>query len=328
MSRQGLPDYLVTMRKPGANNEPVDGCFNTYTGEDPEPTDEYTGNFERLNRFSINVWQRYASPVWMDIRQGNTLNKNSARNDDDVKHLCPLQLDVIDRALELWTNPGDVVLSPFMGIGSEGYCSLRMGRKFIGVELKDDYFRESVQNIKNYKTDLSKRVGVKRKKIVDGDTPDVEHNKNPNPLYASLPTVEKATPSSNLRIKVFGVIDTIENHFAKIHENEVGNPTCYKDLSDFKGQTCWKVSSSKRLGINEHKSKYNFGLQFYVLMWYKFVLDEGNKGFVNQIKQFSLPEVFKTDPEMSQIDIAAIIDNKAEMLAIAQELNAILKASK
>ena len=265
----------------------------------------------------------------MDIRQGHTLNKVSARNEDDVKHLCPLQLDVIDRAIELWTNKGDVVFSPFMGIGSEGYCALRAGRKFIGIELKDDYFRESAKNIKNYEVDVTKRTAVKRKKIVDGEPADVSHNENPNPIEKVLPKAGvKEVASSNLRLKVFGRIDTIENHFAQIHENDMGHPTCYADLKGFADQTSWKVSATKNVGLDEHTTKYNFGLQFYALMWYKFINDEGNKGFVNQIRQFGLPEVFTTDKEMSQLDIKALIDNRAELLAIAQELNAILKASK
>lgn len=126
MSRQGIPDYVVTMRKPGENPERVE-----HTNES----------------FPVHVWQRYASPIWMDIDPSNTLQYMSAREEEDEKHICPLQLDVIRRCLELWTNPGDTVLSPFAGIGSEGFESIRMGRKFVGVELKESYFKQMVKNL-------------------------------------------------------------------------------------------------------------------------------------------------------------------------------------
>jgi len=122
ISRQGLPDYLVTMRKPGDNLELInneDG-FKRFIG-DPENEPTETGL-----EYSHHVWRKYASPVWMDINQSNTLNKNKARDERDEKHICPLQLDVIARGLELWSNPGDMIFSPFMGIGSEGYQSLLM----------------------------------------------------------------------------------------------------------------------------------------------------------------------------------------------------------
>lgn len=128
MSRQGIPDYLVTMRKPGDNPEPV-----THTGKDDD--------------MPVGMWQQYASPVWMDIDQSDTLQYRSAREHDDEKHICPLQLGVIRRAVKLWTNPGDTVVSPFMGIGSEGYVSLQMGRRFVGAELKRSYFDQAVRNL-------------------------------------------------------------------------------------------------------------------------------------------------------------------------------------
>ena len=96
---------------------------------------------------SIDMWQRYASPVWMDINPSDTLQKTSAREEKDERHICPLQLEVIERALVLWSNIGDVVLSPFMGIGSEGFQALMMGRRFLGVELKPSYFRQAVKNL-------------------------------------------------------------------------------------------------------------------------------------------------------------------------------------
>lgn len=126
MSRQGIPDYVVTMRKPGVNPEPV-----THTNES----------------FPVARWQRYASPVWDDIDPSDTLQYRSAREHDDERHICPLQLGVIRRCVELWSNPGDVVWSPFMGIGSEGVVSLEMGRRFVGAELKESYFKQACLNL-------------------------------------------------------------------------------------------------------------------------------------------------------------------------------------
>lgn len=132
-SRQGIPDYLVVFRKPGDNPEPI--------SHDPED-------------FPVTLWQRYASPIWMDIDQSDTLQYRSAREHDDERHICPLQLGVIRRALRLWSNPDDVVLSPFAGIGSEGVVSLEMGRRFVGVELKASYYRQALANL----TDLSQQA--------------------------------------------------------------------------------------------------------------------------------------------------------------------------
>lgn len=126
MTRMGIPDYLITMRTPGESEEHV-----THTAEE----------------FPVEVWQKVASPVWMDINQSDTLQYMSAREHDDEKHICPLQLGVIRRGVMLWTNPGDIVLSPFMGIGSEGYVALEMGRRFIGVELKRSYFAQAKANL-------------------------------------------------------------------------------------------------------------------------------------------------------------------------------------
>jgi DNA modification methylase len=126
MSRQGIPDYLVTMRKPGDNEVPV-----THTNAD----------------FPIAMWQRYASPVWMDVNPSRTLQYKSARENEDERHICPLQLDVIERGIDLWSAPGDVVLSPFAGIGSEGYVAVSKGRNFVGIELKPSYFNVAVKNL-------------------------------------------------------------------------------------------------------------------------------------------------------------------------------------
>jgi DNA modification methylase len=131
MCRQGVPDYLVTMRTPGDNEDRV-----THDREE----------------YPVDKWQRVASPVWMDINPNETLQHQSARDHDDERHICPLQLEVIRRGVELWTNPGETVLSPFAGIGSEGYVSLQMGRKFIGVELKESYYRQAALNLESAST--------------------------------------------------------------------------------------------------------------------------------------------------------------------------------
>jgi len=145
----GLPDYIITMRKPGVNPEPISHGrgFEHYIGDQPEPTKPKT-NDPRKNKYSHEVWQRYASPVWWDIRQTNTLNIQAARDEKDEKHICPLQLDTIARCLELWSNENDTVLSPYVGVGSEGYQSLLMNRRFIGMELKESYYNQSVKNLK------------------------------------------------------------------------------------------------------------------------------------------------------------------------------------
>jgi hypothetical protein len=132
MSRQGVPDYLVTMRKPGDNPSRV-----THTNE----------------TFPVSEWQKIASPIWMDIQPNDTLQFRSAREHNDERHICPLQLDVIRRALRLWSNPDDLVLSPFMGIGSEGYVSLQTGRRFVGAELKRSYWEQACRNLATAKQD-------------------------------------------------------------------------------------------------------------------------------------------------------------------------------
>lgn len=155
MSRQGIPDYLVTMRKPGENDKPVGTGnrhrFAEYVGDDAPQPDEYNGNDER---YGISVWQRYASPVWMDINPSDTLQYTTARDEKDERHVCPLQLQVIERGIELWTNPGDVVLSPFAGIGSEGYVAVKKGRRFIGAELKESYYKVAVKNLQEAERQL------------------------------------------------------------------------------------------------------------------------------------------------------------------------------
>ena len=121
-SRGGMPDYLLTFIKPGENADPI-----AHTPEN----------------FPLDQWQEWAEPVWMTIDQSNVLNVTAAKTPGDERHLCPLQIDVIERALIMWSNPGDVVLSPFMGIGSEGVTALKLKRKFVGIELKESYWRQA-----------------------------------------------------------------------------------------------------------------------------------------------------------------------------------------
>jgi DNA modification methylase len=140
MCRAGIPQYLLAFRKPGENKKLIShqNGWEWFTGENPP----------KAGNLSHERWRRYASPVWMDIRQSRTLNYRAARDNKDERHICPLQLDIIDRALELWSNIGDVVLSPFAGIGSEGYEAISMERKFIGIELKPSYYNQAVKYLK------------------------------------------------------------------------------------------------------------------------------------------------------------------------------------
>lgn len=194
MSRMGIPDYVLTFRKPGKNPEPVAGEFDRWIGDDSfahrsktfeqiqaeyekylaleteQEKEEWIDcggvylepnrdNFakQKSGRLSIDVWQRFASPVWMDINATRTLQYMQARSDDDERHICPLQIDVVERCLELWSNPGDVVFSPFGGIGTEPYTAVLNGRKGIAVELKESYFEAACRNMriaeKKYRND-------------------------------------------------------------------------------------------------------------------------------------------------------------------------------
>lgn len=139
LSRAGLPQYLLTFRKPGENLEPVahEHGLTEFIGDD-EPTE---GNL------SHNRWRKYASPVWMDIRSSRTLNYRGGRDDNDERHICPMALDIIDRGIELWSNPGDIVFDPFSGIGSTAHCAIMAGRRFVGSELKPSYFKMAVNNL-------------------------------------------------------------------------------------------------------------------------------------------------------------------------------------
>ena len=156
ISRMALADYIVVFRKPGDNAEPVSGPFDAYYGDEAKPDgalksdSAFRGTSYDLPGtpwYSVAVWQRYAESVWLDIAQGDVLNRKAARDVPDEAHISPLQLTVIRRCIDLWSNPGDVVFSPFAGIGSELYVALQMGRKAIGAELKPSYFVQAVKNL-------------------------------------------------------------------------------------------------------------------------------------------------------------------------------------
>lgn len=183
MSGQGLADYIVTFRKPGENETAIAGMFDHYVGAEPDASVDQPGwsearsshgidvsreNYERhaaetvadgrtpwtFEQWrSVLIWQRYASPVWMDIKQTNTLQYRNARDEADEAHISPLQLDVIERCIQLWSLPGEVVFTPFLGIGSEAWAAARMGRKGMGIELKASYFEQAKRNMLDLKLD-------------------------------------------------------------------------------------------------------------------------------------------------------------------------------
>lgn len=179
MSGQGLADYILVFRKPGDNLEPVDGMFDQWVGADAregsdgshdartshgidvsrEAYDRHCATMETGQKpwpyeqwVSVRIWQRYASPVWMDINQTRTLQYRGGRDENDEVHISPLQLDVIERCIDLWSNPGDVVFTPFLGIGSEVWAAVNMGRKGIGIELKPSYFKQAIKNLETLNT--------------------------------------------------------------------------------------------------------------------------------------------------------------------------------
>jgi hypothetical protein len=161
MSRMGIADYIITFRKPGKNPEPVIGALDAYCGDD-KTDDEFSREAQATWRGddvrehsrtsamhkSILIWQKYADPVWTDIAQGDTLSHRMAREEHDERHISPLQLTPVRRCIQLWTNPGDVVLSPFAGIGTAGYVAIELGRRFVGAELKSSYYRQAVANLR------------------------------------------------------------------------------------------------------------------------------------------------------------------------------------
>jgi hypothetical protein len=183
MSGHGLADYVVVFRKPGENDEAIAGMLDQWVGSDArEGTDgandartEYGIDVSREaydkhcstmaagqkpwpfdQWVSVRIWQRYASPVWMDINQTRTLQYRAARDPDDLAHISPLQLDVIERCIQLWSNPGDVVFSPFGGVGSEPYCAVNMRRKGLSIELKESYWRQAVKNLAELEAEKKK----------------------------------------------------------------------------------------------------------------------------------------------------------------------------
>ncbi len=156
ISGQGLADYIMTFRKAGENEEPIKGKLEFYIGEGnaPERLESRIGrqSKEEAEKWhSIEVWQRYASPVWMDISQSRTLQYRGGRDAKDEQHISPLQLDVIERCIHLWSNPNDIVFTPFLGIGSEVYGAVEMGRRGLGIELKATYFSQAVKNLAKIK---------------------------------------------------------------------------------------------------------------------------------------------------------------------------------
>ena len=178
MSGQGLADYIVTFRKPGDNETAIQGMLELWSGADPNEGGEWGNwsqgidvsreNYERHAAITVGagkapwsfeqwrsvlIWQRYASPVWMDIKQTNTLQYRSAREAADEAHISPLQLDVIERCVQLWSLPGEKVFTPFLGIGSEAWAAVKMGRKGIGCELKGSYFAQAKRNMAELKVD-------------------------------------------------------------------------------------------------------------------------------------------------------------------------------
>lgn len=165
LSRMAIADYVITLRKPGENDQPVSGVFETYYGDDATDAEITTearrsinagGSRSLAEHKSILIWQRYAEPIWTDINQSDVLSHRMAREEHDERHISPLQLTVIRRSLQTWTNPGDVVLSPFAGIGSAGYVALEMGRRFVGAELKPSYYRQAVANLTAAERDRGK----------------------------------------------------------------------------------------------------------------------------------------------------------------------------
>lgn len=163
-------DYLLVFRKRGEPECPIEKPtgLKYYAGGEEMPAEikSYKGwaGKQTENRFSHWIWRHYASSVWDDIRMGHVLPYQDCKEDDDEKHVHPLQLDVIDRAVELRTNPGETVLTPFMGVGSEVYSAVVNGRKGVGIELKSSYYRQAVENV---------RYGAENGRVDDDEQPDM-----------------------------------------------------------------------------------------------------------------------------------------------------------
>ncbi len=152
--RMGISDMIVAFRKKGENQVPIsnENGLDTYHGGNPMPRklDRFMGHVDaRTNKRSHWIWQQYASPVWMDIRQGKVLPFRGGKDDDDEKHICPLQIDVVERFMVLWSTKGDIVFDPFMGIGTLPYCALKSERKVIACDLKFSYYKQALLNIRH-----------------------------------------------------------------------------------------------------------------------------------------------------------------------------------
>jgi DNA modification methylase len=179
-NRIAPPDYLIVFRKSGQNEVPITHKhgLTVYAGEEQIPADlirDYSGfkGDQRKNLLSHWIWRKYASPVWMDIRRKRMLPHHSCKEKPEEKHVCPLQLDVIERCLTLWSNPGDVVLTPFMGIGSEAYMAVRMERRPIGIELKATYYRQAARNVEAaLRNDINEDVSQDIDEEADEDAGD------------------------------------------------------------------------------------------------------------------------------------------------------------
>lgn len=159
-------DYLLVFRNAGENATPIahPTGFEHYAGESPVPAEleGYKGwaHKQTGNRYSHWIWRQYASSVWDDIRMGRVLKYKDAKDPEDEKHVHPLQLDVIDRAVQLRSNPGEVVFTPFMGVGSEVFSAVSLGRRGVGVELKPSYYRQALLNLEDAVTEADRADGV------------------------------------------------------------------------------------------------------------------------------------------------------------------------
>lgn len=175
-------DYLLVFRKRGENKVPIThpNGLTEYAGERQMPADllqykNWKGN-QIENRYSHWIWRQYASAFWDDVRIGRVLPFKAARDQEDEKHIHPLQLDVIDRCIVLWSNPGEIVFTPFMGVGSEVYSAVRMGRKGIGVELKATYFRQAIANVELASKDFGEQGGLFAQTTADDGAEGSEDN--------------------------------------------------------------------------------------------------------------------------------------------------------
>jgi len=164
VSGWALPDYVCKFKKPGVNSEPVEGEFDRWFGDD---------SFNSEGRLSIDIWQKYASPVWMDIDPSDTLQYRSAKGEKDERHICPLQKQPVERCLQLWTNPGDIVFDPFGGIGTVVHCAVVAGRKGLQSELKGCYHDEAIKNCRLAEQVARNRSLFDRPLLAEFDTDEV-----------------------------------------------------------------------------------------------------------------------------------------------------------